>query len=135
MKATAKVVYEGNLRTQCTHIQSGSVIQTDAPTDNNGKGEAFSPTDLLATSLITCMQTIVGVYCQSHSIPFLHCEGAVEKVMYSDPRRVGELHVNLDFSKNKWDEKTQKKVQKAAETCPVAKSIHPDIKLTFTYLF
>lgn len=135
MKATAKVVYEGNLRTQCTHMQSGSVIQTDAPIDNNGKGEAFSPTDLLATSLITCMQTIVGIFCQNHSIPFSHCEGTVEKVMYSDPRRVGELHVNLDFSENKWDEKTQKKVQKAAEACPVAKSIHPDIKLTFTYLF
>jgi uncharacterized OsmC-like protein len=132
---TAKVDYNGNLRTTCTHLKSKSTFITDAPEDNNGKGEAFSPTDLLATALVACMQTIIGIYCESHAINFDSCEGTVEKIMYSNPRRIGELHVKLDLSLNKWEKTMQAKIIRAAETCPVAKSIHPEIKIVYTYLF
>lgn len=129
MGTTAKVIYNGELRTTCTHVQSGQELITDAPLDNNGKGQAFSPTDLLATSLVACMQTIVGIYCNAHQIAFLGCEGSVEKIMYSSPRRIGELNVHLDFKQNNWAESIQKRIQHAAETCPVAKSLHPDIAM------
>jgi putative redox protein len=135
MATTAKVIYTGGLRTTCTHVQSGNQLITDAPVDNKGKGEAFSPTDLLATSLVACMQTIVGIYCDEQGIPLKGCEGEVEKVMYSSPRRVGELLVKLDFSMNQWDLSIQKRIRNAAETCPVAKSIHPDIQVKLTYVF
>jgi putative redox protein len=135
MATTAKVICNGDLRTTCTHLQSGTQLHTDAPVDNKGKGEAFSPTDLLATSLVACMQTIVGIYCEEHQIPFKSCVGEVEKIMYSSPRRIGELRVRLDFSLNNWKEAIQKRIRNAADTCPVAKSIHPEIKLTVDYLF
>ena len=133
--ATAKIVYAGNLSTHCTHLQSNSSIQTDAPVDNNGKGQAFSPTDLVATALVSCMQTIVGIYCEAHQISFTYCESEVTKIMHSNPRRIGELEISMDFSKNEWDDATQKRIIHVAEACPVAKSIHPDIKLSFSYKF
>lgn len=133
--ATAKVVYTGELRTTCTHLLSGTSIVTDAPIDNNGKGEAFSPTDLVATALTACMASIVGIYCNNHGYNYTHCESEVTKVMESNPRRISELHVKMDFSGNNWDAEIQKRIIAVAEACPVAKSIHPDIKVTFEYLF
>ncbi len=133
--ATAKVVYTGKLSTTCTHLQSGNSIVTDAPIDNNGKGEAFSPTDLVATALVACMETIVGIYCENHGYNYSFCEGEVTKVMESNPRRISELNVKMDFSGNNWNTEIQKRIIAVAEACPVAKSIHPDIKVTFDYIF
>lgn len=133
--ATSNVRYEGNLRTTCTHIKSGESIITDAPTDNNGKGEAFSPTDLVATALASCALTVVGIYCNKHQINFQHGETEVTKVMGSDPRRIVEVHLKFDFSGNNWDEKLQKIIQNVVKTCPVANSINPSIEVFIDYHF
>lgn len=133
--ATSKVEYLGGLRTKCTHLKSGVEIITDAPVDNNGKGEAFSPTDLVATSYASCLITIVGIYCNAHDIYFNHCESEVTKTMGVNPRRISRLDIYLDFSKNSWDEKTQDKIQKVGEACPVAKSVNPEMEVEITYLF
>lgn len=133
--ATSKVTYEGNLRTSCIHLKSGEKIITDAPTDNNGKGAAFSPTDLVATALASCALTIVGIYCNAHNIAYKHCETEVTKVMGSEPRRIVEIHLKFDFKKNDWDAKTQKIIQNVVQTCPVANSINPSIELFIDYHF
>ena len=133
--ATSKVEYLGDLRTKCTHLKSGVEIITDAPVDNNGKGDAFSPTDLLATAYASCLMTIVGIYCNTHDVTFEFCESEVTKTMGVDPRRVSRLDIYLDFSKNNWDEKTQVKIQNVGEACPVAKSVDPEMEIEITYLF
>lgn len=133
--STSKVEYLGDLRTKCTHFKSGTEIITDAPTDNNGKGEAFSPTDLVATSLASCMFTIIGIYCNQHNINFKHGVADITKIMASSPRRISELLLKLDLSGNDWDEVTQNKIVQVAKACPVAKSIHEDIQVTFEYNF
>lgn len=127
--ATANVHYEGQLRTQCTHIQSGTTITTDAPTDNHGKGEAFSPTDLLATSLVSCMLTTMGIAAKKHNIPFEKADAALQKVMASDPRRVSAVivTVNMAGSPGLSDEQ-RTMLEEVALNCPVAKSLHPDIE-------
>lgn len=125
---TSKVKYLGELRTEAIHIQSGKVILTDAPKDNFGKGEAFSPTDLLATSLASCMISIMGIVANRDGITSTDGTLAeVTKVMYQEPRRVGEVHVKLIFPKKNFSEKEMKIYENAAKTCPVAKSLHPDI--------
>jgi uncharacterized OsmC-like protein len=133
--ATSKVHYEGNLRTSCTHLHSSTKIITDAPIDNKGKGESFSPTDLVATALASCAMTIIGIYCEAHQINYVQGNAEVTKVMGTDPRRIVEIHIKFDFSRNGWDIKTQKIIQNVAETCPVAKSIHPSIELFLDYRF
>jgi putative redox protein len=131
--ATAIIKYLGDLRTECTHISSGEVIYTDAPIDNKGKGEKFSPTDLLATSYASCMLTIVGIYCQEHEIPFKHGIANVKKHMVQSPRRVSALDIELDLRNNNWNKEVSEKVIRAAKACPVAKSIHPELKINFTF--
>ncbi|PWK05023.1 putative OsmC-like protein [Psychrobacter immobilis] len=123
---TSKVTYQGDLRTTAIHLQSNNKIITDAPTDNHGKGEVFSPTDLLATSLASCMLTIIGIKARDMDIDIASTTAEVTKVMAADPRRVSEVHVAITFNKQ-LDEKTQKIFYNTALTCPVAKSIHPDI--------
>lgn len=127
------VDYEGDLRTKCTHFSSKNQLITDAPIDNKGKGESFSPTDLLATAYLSCMLTIVGVYCSQNEIEFLGASGSVEKEMKSNPRRIGELKITIDFSKNKWSDKEKNKIEKAAKSCPVAKSISSEIEIDITF--
>lgn len=122
----SKVTYQGNLRTAAVHLQSNNEIITDAPIDNQGKGEAFSPTDLLATSLASCMLTIIGIKARDMDIEVAGTTAEVTKVMAADPRRVSEVHVAITFNRN-LDDKTQKIFYNTALTCPVAKSIHPDI--------
>ncbi|MCC3308335.1 OsmC family protein [Psychrobacter sanguinis] len=131
---TSTVEYQGNLRTQALHLQSNNQIITDAPTDNHGKGEAFSPTDLLATSLASCMLTIIGIKAESMEIDVVGTKAEVTKTMVAEPRRVSEVKVNIQFAKD-FDERTRKVLEAAALTCPVAKSIHPDIKqdVSFSY--
>jgi uncharacterized OsmC-like protein len=130
---TSKVTYLGNLRTSCTHLASGNTIITDAPVDNHGKGEAFSPTDLVATSLASCVMTIMGIYCQEHKIDFTFCEASVLKVMAISPRRIEKVQVEMDLSGNNWDEKTRLKVIAAGKACPVARTLEGNVELEFIF--
>ena len=123
---TSKVTYQGDLRTTAIHLQSSNEIITDAPVDNQGKGEAFSPTDLLATSLASCMLTIIGIKARDMEIDIAGTTAEVTKVMAVDPRRVSEVHIAITFNQA-LDDKTQRIFYNTALTCPVAKSIHPDI--------
>lgn len=132
---TAEINYLGQLRTEVEHIRSNTFFKTDAPVDNKGKGEFISPTDLVAAALASCMQTIIGIYCQERSLSFEHCKIEVTKVMTDNPRRIAELILDIDLRGNPWDQKTISSVKAAAESCPVAKSIHPDIKLVYNYAF
>jgi uncharacterized OsmC-like protein len=131
---TSTVEYKGNLRTEAVHLESGTKIITDAPKDNHGNGESFSPTDLLATSLSACMLSIMGIVARRDSISIDGLKTEVTKVMYNEPRRVGEIHVKLFMPKG-LAEKEKKILENAAFTCPVAKSLHPDIiqKIDFIY--
>jgi uncharacterized OsmC-like protein len=131
--ATATVKYLGGLRTECTHLQSGTVIYTDAPTDNHGKGEKFSPTDLVATAYASCMMSIIGIYCNEHGYAYEHGSATVTKIMASSPRRIGKIVIDIDISGNGWDEVTKEKVKRAALACPVAKSVSEDIELEITF--
>jgi len=131
---TSKVKYLGDLRSEAIHLQSGDVIKTDAPKDNYGKGEAFSPTDLTATSLALCMISVMGILERREGMtPITGTTAEVTKVMYPDPRRIGEIHVKLTFPKNNYSDKEKKMYEHTAHTCPVAKSLHPDIKQVITF--
>src|SRR6476661_11147279 len=96
----SKVIYLGELRTAATHLRSGTIIETDAPTDNQGRGERFSPSDLVATALASCMLTIMGIAARTHEINIVGTECEVEKIMVADPRRIGEIKINMIFSKD-----------------------------------
>lgn len=128
---TSVVVYEGGLRTTCTHLQSGSTIETDAPTDNQGKGERFSPTDLMATSLATCMLTIMGIKARTMNLELTGIKTEVEKIMKAEPRRVGAINIWFHFPEHLkgLSDKDKTILKNAAHTCPVAESIHPDIEV------
>ena len=125
--ATLKTVYLGNLRTEITHTQSGNKLITDAPIDNNGKGEFFSPTDTVAASLGSCMLTIIGIFAERNNIDITGTEIETEKIMLSDPRRIGEIKLTFTFPRE-LDKKTMQIFERAALTCPVYNSLHPDIK-------
>jgi len=132
---TSKVNYIGNLRTEAVHVRSGNSIVTDAPVDNQGKGEYFSPTDLLSTSLASCMLTIMGIAANTHGFNIEGTSAEVTKVMASDPRRVGEIIIDLYFPKNDYSEKIRKIIELSANTCPVSKSLHPELKQTIRFHF
>jgi len=125
---TSEVIYKGELRTTAIHLKSGQQIITDAPTDNSGKGEAFSPTDLLATSLGCCMLTVMGIVAKRHNINIDGTKAEILKVMADNPRRVAEIHLDIHFPKNNFSDKDKSLLEHAAHTCPVGKSLHPDIK-------
>ncbi len=124
---TSKILYEGNLRTSMTHVYSGSRVITDAPLDNQGLAQAFSPTDLAATALGSCMITIMGIKARDMGLDITGTEAEINKVMASNPRRIAEIQVLLRFPKNNFSEKDKAILQGAAVNCPVAKSLHPDI--------
>lgn len=123
---TSKVIYKGSLRTEATHLRSGNRIITDAPTDNNGKGEAFSPTDLVATALASCMLTIMGIKSDEMNINIEGTSAEVKKIMGSVPRRIAQviIVINIPIST---DEKTKNILKKAALTCPVDKSLSDSV--------
>ena len=127
---TIKTVYQGNLRTEATHLQSGTAILTDAPTDNNGKGEAFSPTDLVASALGSCMMTIMGMVAQRNDIDLQNSEMQITKVMSAEaPRRIARIEINCRMhTKSALSDDNKTKLIRAAHTCPVALSLHPDIE-------
>lgn len=127
---TSQIIYKGVLRTTAEHLQSQTIIETDAPTDNQGRGERFSPTDLLATSLGCCMMTIMGIKARDMQIDLENTAIDITKLMKSEPRRVGGIHVAFHFPQQlNLDDKQRAILENAALTCPVAKSIHPDIEL------
>jgi putative redox protein len=129
MALTSSVIYQGSLRTQATHLQSGSTIETDAPTDNNGRGERFSPTDLVATALASCMMTIMGIKAEQEGWDLIGTTCEVEKIMVANPRRIGEIRVELRFpTGKKYDERARTILERAAMTCPVFESLHPDCR-------
>jgi len=124
---TSKVTYKGSLRTVSVHLKSGNEIITDAPIDNNGKGEAFSPTDTVATALASCMLTIMGIKARDREISIEGTSAEVTKTMGVDPRRITKIDVVLDLPFS-FDDKTKTVLEKAALTCPVIYSLHPDIE-------
>jgi len=129
---TASIVYTGNLRCEAEHIQSKTTIETDAPTDNRGKGEKFSPTDLLCVSLATCMLTTMAIKSGELEVDIINSKAAVTKHMLSSPRRVGKIEVAVELPSN-GSEKDRKILEVAGNNCPVMKSIHPDIEVVVNY--
>ena len=130
--STSVVYYSGELRTESTHLQSGVTYITDAPTDNEGKGEAFSPTDLIATGLANCMLTIMGIVARRKSLTIEGTKAEVTKIMGKDPRRIGEIRIDFFFSRS-YDEDSKKLLQHAALNCPVAKSLADNLTQTINF--
>ncbi|WP_333865142.1 OsmC family protein [Chitinophaga sp.] len=130
----AAILYNGELRTTATHLRSGSVIETDAPVDNNGKGERFSPTDLVASSLGSCMLTIMGIKARDKGWNIDGTKVSIEKIMGTEPRRITGVKVVFDMPASAGLDDTARKIlENAALTCPVAKSLHPDINQDVTF--
>jgi len=125
---TSTVTYLGELRTEATHNLSGITLITDAPPDNQGKGEAFSPTDLCATSLASCMMTIMGISARSHGLDINGTYTEVTKIMATNPRRIARIELKITMPKNDFTDAQKKLLETAARTCPVAMSLHPDLE-------
>jgi uncharacterized OsmC-like protein len=131
---TSTVEYQGQLRTLAIHLQSNTKVITDAPIDNHGKGQAFSPTDLVATALASCMMTIMGIKAESMGIDLTNTTAKIKKHMGTEPRRISEIEVHMLMNKN-YVEKTRKMLEKAALSCPVAQSLHPETKQTIQFIY
>ncbi|WP_291400869.1 OsmC family protein [Daejeonella sp.] len=125
--ATIETIYLGELRTEAKHVLSGDKVITDAPLDNQGKGEAFSPTDLMSASLGSCMFTIMGIAAREHGFDIDGTSCSITKIMAADPRRVSEIQISFDFPAIQYSDKQKLILEKAAKNCPVAKSLHPDL--------
>ncbi len=125
--ATSNITYVGDLRTVCIHLQSGTQILTDAPTDNHGKGEAFSPTDLVATALGSCMVSIMGIKSKDLDVDLKDSTVSITKIMQAEPRKIAKIEVILNMS-IETSEKNKTILERAAMTCPVLLSLHPDIE-------
>ena len=130
----SNIVYKNNLRTEAVHLSSGEAIITDAPVDNNGKGEAFSPTDLVAAALGSCMITIMGIAAQKHNIDISGTSASVKKIMGSNPRKIDEVVIDISMS-NHLNENDRKRLERAALSCPVHKSLHPDLIKTISFFY
>ena len=131
---TSKVTYEGGLRTKARHIQSGNSIVTDAPVDNQGKGEAFSPTDLVATALASCMLTIMGIVAERKNIELKGTTAEVEKIMGTMPRKISEIKIKILFNKS-FDKKTKRKLESAALACPVSNSLNKNLEESIKFIY
>jgi putative redox protein len=131
---TSEASYQGKLRTVCTHLKSRSSIETDAPVDNNGNGERFSPTDLIATALASCMITVMGIRAQLSGIPFETVSASVQKSMGISPRRITEIKVEIVVH-DSWSDKQREIMEQVARGCPVAQSLSPELvqNVSFKY--
>ena len=127
--------YLGELRVSSTHLASSTEIITDAPVDNNGKGESFSPTDLVATALGTCMITVMGIYAEKNGILMPNVYSSTNKIMNSNPRKISKLKIEIIFEGNKLSEKEKQGLKKVALNCPVEKSLHPDLQQEIKFVF
>lgn len=125
---TAEIIYTGKLGTEATHLKSGNTIKTDAPVDNQGKGEAFSPTDLVAGALGSCILTIMGIAARNHNIDMVGAKVQVNKIMAAAPRRIARIEVSITMPDKAYSDKQKKILEKAAHHCPVANSLHPDLE-------
>ena len=132
---TASVIYKGDLRCECTHLQSGTQTETDAPTDNRGKGERFSPTDTVCVALATCMITTMGIKAADMQIDLSGTKIDVTKHMLGDPRRIGKIEVVLHLPAISVEEKDKLMLQRIGDNCPVMKSLHPDLEVVVGYLW
>lgn len=132
---TAKIEYKGGLRCECTHLQSGTVIETDAPTDNRGKGERFSPTDTVCVALATCMVTTMAIKAGDMNIDLTGAYAHVVKHMIPTPRRIGQIDVTVYLPALQLEEKDKNYLQHIGDNCPVAKSLNPDLKLNVQYVW
>ena len=131
---TSQIIYKTDLRTEATHIQSGTIIETDAPSDNQGKGERFSPTDLVATALATCMVTTMAIKARTMGIFLDGTRLESTKIMASDPRRISKIIVHVFFPSGiNADEKQRDLLEKTARTCPVERTLHPDVELDMQF--
>jgi len=131
---TSTVNYQGNLRTTMLHLQSNSEVITDAPVDNHGKGEAFSPTDLVATALASCMMTIMGIKANDMGVDITGTSATIKKNMSASPRRISEIVADVYLNQN-FDAKTRKILEMAALTCPVSQSLHPETRQTIRFIY
>jgi putative redox protein len=129
----AQINYLGDLRTESMHLKSKKTVITDAPTDNQGKGEAFSPTDLLCNALAACALTIMGIAAKNHNINMDNTQVSISKFMLADPRRVGKIVLDFKFPKNTYTQKEKSILENAAKTCPVAKSLSSDLIQEFNF--
>ena len=133
--ATITATYLGDLRTTATHTKSGDTLTTDAPTDNRGKGEAFSPTDLVATALGTCVLTVMGIKARDADIDMDGATVSVQKTMGSNPRRILKLEVTVQMPDRDYTGREQQQLTRAAHHCPVDNSLHPDMEVVIEVLF
>ena len=129
-----EIIYRGDLRTKAKHLKSGTTLETDAPVDNMGKGESFSPTDMLATALGSCMLTIMGIKANQHEIDIKNTVVEVSKEMSENPRRISRVELRITFQNN-IEPKYRKLLERAAYQCPVSKSIHPDIDESIEFIY
>ncbi|MCK8141309.1 OsmC family protein [Flavobacterium sp. I-SCBP12n] len=129
---TSKVTYLGDLRTSSIHLQSGTEILSDAPVDNNGKGEAFSPTDTVANALATCMMTIMGIKARDLEVDLKGSTAEVVKIMNAEPRRIGAIEIVFQMQGTN-DQKSKTILERAAMTCPVFLSLHPEVEKRITF--
>lgn len=132
---TSKAIYLGELRVEATHLKSGEVMITDAPVDNNGKGQAFSPTDTVATALATCMLTIMGIRAAKKEVNIQGAKAEITKTMAADPRRISAIDIKVFMPKIEMEERFQEVLEIAARNCPVAKSLHPDIQQNIEFVW
>ena len=132
---TAKTKYIGDLRTEIVHVKSGSVITTDAPADNKGKGENFSPTDMVASALGSCIFTIMGIAAREHSFSIDGSSCKITKIMTENPRKIGEIRIEFDFTGNVISDKQKKILDYCVKTCPVALSLNESVYQNVTLLF
>jgi uncharacterized OsmC-like protein len=128
-------IYEGGLRTRLTHTRSGQVVVTDAPVDNQGRGEAFSPTDLACAALCSCMLTTMGIYAQREQIDMIGMTAEVVKIMASNPRRIAEVQVTLSHTNLQATPEQKERLKQIGESCPVSLSLHPEVKQTLVFNF
>jgi putative redox protein len=135
MNQMAEVEYQGNLRTQAKHLKSGNTVVTDAPVDNNGKGEAFSPTDLVSAALSSCMMTIMGMVAEREEVDLKGLRSEVVKIMASNPRRIAEIQITFHHPSLIATDVQKQKLKNAALTCPVALSLSDLIKQTIVFNF
>ncbi len=130
--ATIETIYLGDLRTEITHMQSGNKVITDAPTDNNGKGQYISPTDMVAAALGSCIVTIMEMAAARHNVDLKGTRIVIDKIMAAEPRRIAEIRVDFYFPGD-YSDKVKTILQRAADTCPVAKSLHADLRQNINF--
>ena len=135
MNHTIENKYIGNLRTSSKHLKSGNNVITDAPKDNNGKGEAFSPTDLVSSALCSCMSTVMGICANKGNFSMPNSTAKITKIMGVDPRKISEIMIEFTFEKSELTDAQKNKLISIAKNCPVAKSLNPDIKQNLTFKF